>query len=90
MTSDPDVTPPLDEFLRGYTQDDNIWWAMPCGHHQNLFEAAVERMERAEALLSAIRIADDPGDALVPEENHDAAEVRHLRAGSDQDPRYLQ
>ena len=47
----PDVTPPLDDFLREYEQDDNCWWRMACGHHQNLFEEAVERMQAAERRL---------------------------------------
>lgn len=41
-------TPPLDEFLAAYQQDDNIWWAIGCGHHQNLFEAACDRIAELE------------------------------------------
>lgn len=43
------ATPPLDEFLTEYNQDDNIWWVIGCGHHQNLFEDAADRMQRSEA-----------------------------------------
>jgi hypothetical protein len=50
----PDVTPPLDDFLREYEQDDNCWWRIPCGDHLNLFEAAVERMQAAERRLAAL------------------------------------
>jgi hypothetical protein len=39
-------TAPLDEFLAAYAEDDNLWWRISCGHHQNLFDAAVERYER--------------------------------------------
>jgi hypothetical protein len=49
----PDVTPPLDEFLKTYEQDDNVWWIMDCGHHMNLFDQAVERMEQAERRLAS-------------------------------------
>lgn len=49
----PDVTPPLDEFLAEYEQDDNCWWRMACGHHLNLFEEAVERMRQAERRLAS-------------------------------------
>lgn len=49
-------TADLADFLLEYEKDDNIWWAIACGHHQNLFEEAVEaltsaslRAERAEA-----------------------------------------
>jgi hypothetical protein len=38
----------LTEFLMAYEKDDNIWWMVACGHHQNLFEAAVERIEELE------------------------------------------
>ncbi len=43
VPSDPDVTPSLDDFLHDYEADTNIWWTLSCGHHLNLFEAAVER-----------------------------------------------
>lgn len=42
-------TPPLDEFLERFVADDNEWWRLDCGHHLNLFEAAVERMRELEA-----------------------------------------
>ena len=42
-TDDPMVpTAPLEEFLAAYAQDNNLWWRISCGHHQNLFEAALE------------------------------------------------
>ncbi len=40
-------TAPLDEFLVAYREDDNLWWRVACGHHQNLFEAAVDRLAEA-------------------------------------------
>lgn len=44
-------TPPLADFLDAYHRDDNLWWMLGSGHHQNLFEEAVaERdVERARA-----------------------------------------
>ena len=61
-----DATPPLDEFLARYDEDDNEWWLLASGHHLNLFdeaEAAYERMraenerlrEENEAALNEIR-----------------------------------
>lgn len=50
---DPEVTPPLDKFLKSYDRDDNVWWTLACGHHMNLFEEAVERMRTAEAWLAS-------------------------------------
>jgi transposase len=52
MNDDP--TPPLDEFLPRYDADDNVWWAMDSGHHMNLFDEAVDRMQAAEARLAAL------------------------------------
>ena len=49
----PDVTPKLDDFLKAYERDDNVWWRLACGHHMNLFEEAVERMQRAERRLAS-------------------------------------
>ena len=28
--------------------DDNSWWRLACGHHQNLFEEAYERLQAYE------------------------------------------
>jgi hypothetical protein len=38
-------TPPLADFLTAYYEDDNLWWRIGCGHHQNLFEVAVQVIE---------------------------------------------
>ena len=50
MTDDAAMSPtaPLDDFLAAYDTDDNWWWRISCGHHMNLFDAAVERMREAE------------------------------------------
>lgn len=61
-----EVTPLLDDFLREYEADDNVWWGMGCGHHQNLFEAAVERMETAEKLLKCLIIPESVLNATPP------------------------
>jgi hypothetical protein len=55
----PDVTPKLDDFLVEYEADDNVWWRLACGHHQNLFEEAVERMQAAERRLPDRSQSDD-------------------------------
>lgn len=49
----PDVTPKLDDFLVEYERDDNCWWRLACGHHMNLFEEAVSRMQAAERRLAS-------------------------------------
>lgn len=48
---DPDLwphTPPLEVFLELYEEDRNLWWKIGCGHHENLFDAAIERIEALE------------------------------------------
>lgn len=42
-------TAPLDEFIAAYGDDDNLWWSIDCGHHQNLFEAALEALAEYDA-----------------------------------------
>lgn len=37
------ATAPLEDFLIAYALDDNVWWSISCGHHQNLFDAACDR-----------------------------------------------
>lgn len=41
-------TPPLEEFLTAYYEDDNVFWQLASGHHQNLLDEAVDRMQQAE------------------------------------------
>jgi hypothetical protein len=49
-----DVTADLATFRAAYARDDNLWWTLDCGHHQNLFEAACDQLDAladaAEAL----------------------------------------
>ena len=55
-------TPTLDEFAAMYDEDEHLWWRIGCGHHQNLYEAAVERYERAEAAIARVRELIDSAD----------------------------
>ena len=41
-------TADLEEFITAYFEDDNIWWRIGCGHHMNLFDAAIERIRELE------------------------------------------
>lgn len=60
MLEDPNaVTAPLSDFLLAYAKDDTLWWHLAVGHHLNLFEAAVDRMEEAEAELKRRREASE-------------------------------
>lgn len=48
MADDRDApTAPLDDFLVAYSDDDNWWWRISCGHHQNLFDAMLDRWEKS-------------------------------------------
>lgn len=38
------ATPSLAEFLALYRADDNEWWRLSSGDHQNLFDEAVDRL----------------------------------------------
>lgn len=45
MADDPQApTAPLDDFITAMRYDDNWWWRIGCGHHLNLFEAALDRV----------------------------------------------
>jgi hypothetical protein len=52
MLTDGQPTAPLDEFCRVYDRDDNWWWAIGCGHHQNLFDAALDELRLTEGDLT--------------------------------------
>lgn len=61
MVSDDPMIPtaPLEEFIAAYEKDDNLWWSISCGHHQNLFEAAVEKIEQLQQTLRRVRLEVD-------------------------------
>jgi hypothetical protein len=52
-------TPPLDAVVQALKADDNLWWVMGSGHHQNLFDAALERLEPAEGLVNSVKAFRD-------------------------------
>ncbi|MCC3333563.1 hypothetical protein [Nocardia abscessus] len=54
-----DQTPSLDEFRRVYEADNNAWWRLECGHHMNLFDAALEKLD------AMLELARDRKDDLV-------------------------
>jgi hypothetical protein len=56
-------TAPLGEFLASYRDDDNIWWRIACGHHQNLFDAACLRIAELEARLK--RVEDQVAEEIT-------------------------
>ena len=39
-------TVPLLEFIKKYRSDDNEWWRLASGDMQNLFEEAIERLDK--------------------------------------------
>jgi hypothetical protein len=48
----------LDEYMT--TNDDNAFWRLSSGDHQNLLDEAIERMQEARGLLA---------DALLPRDH---------------------
>ena len=61
MTEDSHApTAPLADFLAAYMADDNWWWRIACGHHENLFDAAIEQLELARALLGEREEVEGP------------------------------
>ena len=36
----------VDGFLKAFSEDDNVFWRMPSGHHLNVIEELIERLER--------------------------------------------
>lgn len=47
----------LDAFLVIYADDDNEWWRLDSGQHQNLFDSLLARAEAAEAEAARLRTA---------------------------------
>ena len=69
--SDWKQTPTLDAFAKMYDEDEHLWWRIGCGHHQNLYEAAVERYEKAEAAIALVRgIPEKESDVGYPNDWH--------------------
>lgn len=64
------ATAPLEAFLPAYEEDDNWWWEISCGHHQNLFEAAVERLAEVDRLTAqrdaVLALCDEADTAKHP------------------------
>jgi len=71
MSDDPKApTAPLAEFLAAYAEDDNWWWRIDGGHHQNLFEAAVdaydEQLAEVERLTKKVMNIDAWVERVAP------------------------
>jgi hypothetical protein len=54
-------TPSVDEFLVMQERDSNLWWRIGCGHHENLFDSAVEQRDALRAAIQAVqKLCDEP------------------------------
>jgi hypothetical protein len=62
-------SPSLDEFLAVYNDDDSVWWMLAGGHHQNLFEAAVDELTALRAQRDAALAACDEAERFFAEQN---------------------
>ena len=65
-------TPPLDEFNVMYDEDDNVWWRIGCGHHMNLYDAAVERYQTGEHVFAELRKLHAPKTVRHPQGDYQA------------------
>lgn len=68
-----DPTPSVEEYLAEEERDPNLWWRIACGHHQNLFEEAVERMQEQEQKIrklyeSAYTLRGTPTVGIHPDD----------------------
>lgn len=52
----PEPTMPLDDFRELYKQDDNEWWRLQSGDMQNLFDAAIDRIEGVEEVVAEMEL----------------------------------
>lgn len=63
-------TPSLETFVEAEKQDPNLWWRIGCGHHQNLLDQALDRIEalqlRVETLRHLAVTSQVAGDKLDP------------------------
>ncbi len=72
MIGDTEPTPALDEFLVRFEADSNDWWRISCGHHLNLFEAAVAERnmyrQKAHEFIRLVQLYDTELGALTGQE----------------------
>lgn len=50
-------TPSLADFRAVYDEDDNVWWRLDCGHHQNLLDEALARLDELQSVNATLRSA---------------------------------
>jgi hypothetical protein len=62
-------TAPLGDVLAAMEEDPNLWWRMGCGHHENLFDDAVDRLTVMTAenarLVAGLKEAKQRIDAIL-------------------------
>ena len=87
MTDKWVITPPLDEAIKLLEENRNLWWTLECGHHQNLFEDALDRiaslrarialLEKVAALYSALfrGVTQDKQMLLLPKGAYEEIEA---------------
>jgi hypothetical protein len=78
MYRDPTAgTAPLDEFLEEMDADDNVWWMIGSGHHLNLFEEAVEQLERLRQWRTEIMaFIQEVAIGMSPDQSETLASLR--------------
>jgi hypothetical protein len=62
----PDGTTNVAEFLNAYADDDNVFWATPTGHLQNVLDDLIERVVFQERMLiDAFNGYDEAADRIT-------------------------
>ena len=61
-------TPDLATYAELEKADRNLWWRIGCGHHENLFDSARDRIEELEATLQTLREFSQRERIVWPEE----------------------
>lgn len=60
-------TMPLDEFIEKEKEMSKLFWYLDSGHHQNLLDEAIERMQAAESTIKRVNKHLDDADAFGDE-----------------------
>jgi hypothetical protein len=53
------MTQPLSRYRHRAKENDNEFWALPCGDHKNLLDEAIERIEELERRVRALEARDE-------------------------------
>lgn len=82
--TDQEPTPALADFRRRYEADDNEWWRLGSGDHMNLFDDALDEIDRLSARPDAAELKRHLA-YLLGQYERVIAMVRHIRMDTPED-----